>query len=38
MEDVLFGSASSEVRHGVDIPVLLLRTEKKEGQRGDGDF
>jgi nucleotide-binding universal stress UspA family protein len=29
MEDVLFGSASSEVRHGVDIPVLLLRTEKK---------
>lgn len=29
MEDVLFGSASSEVRHSVDIPVLLLRTEKK---------
>ena len=29
MEDVLFGSASSEVRHAVDIPVLLLRTEQK---------
>ena len=30
MEDVLFGSASSEVRHAVDIPVLLLRTEQKK--------
>ena len=29
VEDVLFGSASSEVRHSVDVPVLLLRTEKK---------
>jgi len=30
VEDVLFGSASSEVRHAVDIPVLLLRTEQKK--------
>ena len=29
IEDVLFGSASSEVRHSVEVPVLLLRTEKK---------
>ncbi|NDA10789.1 MAG: universal stress protein [Verrucomicrobia bacterium] len=32
IEDVLFGSASSEVRHSVDIPVLLLRTEKKRSR------
>jgi len=38
MEDVLFGSASSEVRHGVDIPVLLLRTEKKGRRRGGSNF
>ncbi len=30
MEDVLFGSASSEVRHSVNIPVLLLRTDQKK--------
>ena len=30
VEDVLFGSASSEVRHSVEIPVLLLRTEQKK--------
>jgi nucleotide-binding universal stress UspA family protein len=30
MEDVLFGSASSEVRHSVDIPVLLLRVDQKK--------
>ena len=29
MEDVLFESASNEVRHGVEIPVLLLRTDQK---------
>ena len=33
VEDVLFGSASSEVRHSVDVPVLLLRTEKKRGPK-----
>lgn len=29
VEDLLFGSASSEVRHAVDIPVLLYRTDQK---------
>jgi len=30
MEDVLFGSASNEVRHGVEIPVLLLTNRPKD--------
>jgi len=30
MEDVLFGSPSSEVRHSVDVPVLMLRIDPKK--------